>query len=69
MIKKMEERRIAKTTNVKEYRRLINQLRRETGRAKELAIHGRGMRGNNGPLEEWQISPHISKGTAIRRKN
>ena len=29
MIKKMEERRIAKTTNVKEYRRL-NQLRRET---------------------------------------
>ena len=26
MIKKMEERRIAKTTNIKEYRRLNNQL-------------------------------------------
>ena len=30
MIKKIEERRIAKTTNIKEYRRLNNQLRRET---------------------------------------
>jgi hypothetical protein len=27
-IKKMEEKRIAKTTNIKEYRRLNNQLRR-----------------------------------------
>ena len=36
MIKKMEERRIAKTTVVKEYRRLDNQLRRETDRAKEV---------------------------------
>ena len=36
MIKKMEERRIAKTTNIKEYRRLNNQLRRETDRAKEV---------------------------------
>ena len=36
MIKKMEERRIPKTTNIKEYRRLINQLRRETDRAKEV---------------------------------
>ena len=35
MIKKMEERRIAKTTNIKEYRRINNQLRRETDRAKE----------------------------------
>jgi hypothetical protein len=35
MIKKMEKRRIAKTTNVKEYRRLNNQLRRETDRAKK----------------------------------
>ena len=34
MIKKMEEIRIAKTTNVKEHRRLNNQLRRETDRAK-----------------------------------
>ena len=36
MIKKMEERRIAKTTNIKEHRRLNNQLRRETDRVKEL---------------------------------
>ena len=36
MIKKMEKGRIAKTTNVKEYRRLNNQLRRETDRAKEV---------------------------------
>ena len=36
MIKKMEQRRIAKTTNVKECRRLNNQLRRETDRAKEV---------------------------------
>ena len=36
MIKKMEERRIAKTTNIKENRRLNNQLRRETDRAKEV---------------------------------
>ena len=34
MIKKMEERRIAKTTSIKDYRRLNNQLRRETERAK-----------------------------------
>ena len=33
MIKKMEERRIAKTTNIKEYRRLNNQLRRETDKS------------------------------------
>ena len=36
MIKKMEEKRKAKTINVKEYRRLNNQLRRETDRAKEV---------------------------------
>jgi len=36
MIKKMEERRIAKSTNIKEYRRLNNQLRRETDRTKEV---------------------------------
>ena len=36
MIKKMEERRIAKTTNINEYRKLNNQLRRETDRAKEV---------------------------------
>jgi hypothetical protein len=35
MIKEMQERRIAKTTNIKEYRKLNNQLRRETDRAKE----------------------------------
>ena len=34
MINKMEERK-AKTTQVKEYRRLNSQLRRETDRAKE----------------------------------
>jgi hypothetical protein len=36
MIKKMEERRIAKTTNIKKYKRLNNQRRRETDRAKEV---------------------------------
>jgi hypothetical protein len=36
MIKKMKERRIAKTTNIKEHKRLNNQLRRETDRAKEV---------------------------------
>ena len=36
MIKKMEERRIAEITNIKECRRLNNQLRRETNRAKEV---------------------------------
>ena len=35
MIKKMEER-IAKTTNIKEFNRLNNQLRRETDRIKEV---------------------------------
>ena len=32
----MEKRRTAKITNFKEYRRLNNQLRRETDRAKEV---------------------------------
>ena len=36
MIKKMEKRRIEKTTNIKEYRKHNNQLRRETDRAKEI---------------------------------
>ena len=36
LINKMETRRIAKTTNVKAYRRLNNQLRRETDRDKEV---------------------------------
>jgi hypothetical protein len=31
----MEERIVAKTTNVKEYRKINNQLRRETDRAKK----------------------------------
>ena len=35
-IKKMEERREAKATKVKKYRRPNNQLRRETDRAKEV---------------------------------
>ena len=34
MIMEMEGRRIAKTTNIKEYRRPNNQPRRETDRAK-----------------------------------
>ena len=55
MIKKMEERRIAKTANIKEYRRLNNQLRRETDRAKVVNLYGRDMRGNNEPSEERQI--------------
>ena len=38
MIKKMEERRKEKTTNVKEYRRLNDQLRRGTDRAKVVYI-------------------------------
>ena len=39
MIKKMEKRRrIAKTTNIKEYRRINNQLRKETDRAKEVYL-------------------------------
>ena len=36
MVKKLEENRIAKTTNIKEYRRLSNQLRKETGKAKKV---------------------------------
>jgi hypothetical protein len=36
MIKKIEKRSTAKSTNVKEYRRLNNQLKRETDRAKEV---------------------------------
>jgi hypothetical protein len=36
MTKIMEETRIAKTTIITEYRRLNNQLRRETERAKEV---------------------------------
>ena len=38
MIKKMEEKRTTKTTIIKDYRRLNNQLRRETDRAKEVYI-------------------------------
>ena len=64
----MEERRIAKSTNIKEYRRLNNQLRRETDRAKEVSIYGRDMRGNNGPSEERQIRSNVSKGIIIRGK-
>jgi len=36
MINKMEERRRPETANVKEYRSLNNQLKRETDRAKEV---------------------------------
>ena len=36
MIKKMEERRIAKISNIREYRRLNSQLSKETDRAKEV---------------------------------
>ena len=36
IIIKMEERSEAKTTNVKEYRMINNQMRRETDRAKEV---------------------------------
>ena len=36
MIKKMEERRITKSTKIKEYISLNNQLRRETDIAKEV---------------------------------
>jgi hypothetical protein len=32
----MEERRIAKTINIKDYRRLNNQQKRESDRAKEV---------------------------------
>ena len=52
MIKNMEERRIAKTTNIKEYRWLNNQLRRETDSVKK---YGKNVRGNNGLSEETQI--------------
>ena len=55
MIKNKEERRIAKTTNVKEYRELSNQLRRETDRAKKVYIYVRDMRGDNRPSGEMQI--------------
>ena len=36
MFKKMEERGITKTTNVKKYRKLNNQLKRKTDRTKEV---------------------------------
>ena len=36
----MEERRKAKATNATEYRRLDNQLRRETERSKEVYMEG-----------------------------
>ena len=36
MIKKMEKRRIAKTTNIKEYRKLNNQLRRKTNSQRSM---------------------------------
>ena len=67
MIKKMEERRKAKTTNIKGYRRLNNKLRRETDRAKEVRIYGRDMQGNNGPSEERQVRSNVSKGTTINQ--
>ena len=38
MIKKRKERRIAKTTDIKVYRRLNNQLRSETHRAKDVCM-------------------------------
>ena len=38
MIKKTEKRRIAKSKNAKQYRRLNNHLRRESDRAKELCM-------------------------------
>ena len=38
MIKKMEERSLAKTTNIKKYRRLNNQLTRETDRVKKVYV-------------------------------
>ena len=54
MIKKMEERRIAKTTNIREYRRLNNQLTIEADRAKEVYMEVY-MRGNNGSSKERQV--------------
>ena len=36
----IKERKIAKTTNIKEYRRLNNQLRGKTDRAKEVYMDG-----------------------------
>ena len=35
----MEERSIAKTSNIKEYGRINNQLRRETDRAKKVRVY------------------------------
>ena len=66
MITKMEERRIAKPTNVREYLRLNNQLRRETDRLKEVYMEEICEE----IFEFWKkdIWYHVSKGI-IKRKN
>ena len=67
MINKMEGRRKAKTTKVKEWRRLNNPLRRETDRAKEVymeEICDQIIRSSVGR----KVS-NVSEGTTIRRKN
>ena len=61
----MEERRKVKITNFKEYRKLSNQLRRETDKAIEV---------NMGEICDGIMDPqrkggydHLSEGTTVRR--
>ena len=68
MIKKMQERRIPKSTNIKEYRRLNNQLRRETDRAIEVYIE-EICEEIMDLQKKGRYDLYVSKGTTIRRKN
>ena len=67
MINKLKERRKSKTTNVKEYRRFNNQLKRGTGRAKEVYIEE--IWWNNGSSEKMKLWSHVSECTTIKSKN
>ena len=64
IIKKMEERRKAKTTNIEDYRRFNNQLRRKTDRAEEVYIEEI----REEVMDLQKISSYVSKGTTIRRE-
>ena len=54
MIKKMEERSKAKTTSIKENKRINNKLGRETDES-QTSLYGCDMWWNNGQWEERKI--------------
>ena len=68
MIQKMDRKRKAKTTKFKEYRRLNNQLRRETDRAEEVYME-QICEEIMDLQKKGRYDLNVSKGTTFSRKN